>query len=154
MSTRRKSVPTSLMRCRKCRYPFRATQPRVISRHLTDVFRTIARAPASSLFIVVVLTVSIGASAAIFALIDATLLKPLPYPQPDRLVAFTYTFEGRVVPRASEAKFAVWRKLTRTVTEPTAVTFRSVELETADGLQRVRAGAVSATFFRLSAHPS
>ena len=127
--------------------------PNMIGRHLTNVFRTIARAPASSLFIVVVLTVSIGASAAIFALIDAALLKPLPYPQPDRLVVFTYTFEGRVVPRTSEAKFAVWRELTRTVTEPTAVIFRSVELETADGLQRVRAGAVSATFFRLFGTP-
>ena len=125
----------------------------MISRHLTNVFRTMARAPASSLFIVVVLTVSIGASAAIFALIDAALLKPLPYPQSDRLVAFTYTFEGRVVPRASEAKFAVWRELTRAVAEPTAVRFGSVELATADGLQLVRAGAVSATFFRLFGTP-
>jgi putative ABC transport system permease protein len=125
----------------------------MISRHLTSVLRTIARAPASSLFIVVVLTVSIGASAAIFALIDAALLKPLPYPQPDRLVAFTYTFEGRLVSRASEAKFAVWREVTRTVAEPTAVRFDSVELETADGLQLVRAGAVSATFFRLFGTP-
>ena len=82
----------------------------MIIRHLTSALRTIARAPASSLFILVVLTVGIGASAAIFALIDAALLKPLPYPQPDRLVAFTYTFEGRVVPRASEAKFVVWRR--------------------------------------------
>ncbi len=125
----------------------------MIGRRLSSALRTIARAPASSLFIVVVLTVSIGASAAIFALIDAALLKPLPFPQPDRLVAFTYTFEGRVVPRASEAKFAVWREVTRTVAEPTAVRFRSVELETADGLQRIQAGAVSAAFFRLFGTP-
>lgn len=126
----------------------------MINRHLSSALRMTARAPASSLFIVVVLTVSIGASAAIFALIDAALLKPLPYPQPDRLVAFTYRFEGRVAPRMSEAKFAVWREVTRTVAEPTAVRFRSVELETADGLQRVHAGAVSAAFFSCSAHPS
>jgi putative ABC transport system permease protein len=116
---------------------------------MVAALRTVARAPSASLFVIVVLTVSMSASVAIFALIDNSLLKPLPYPTPDRLVTFTYTFNGSVVPLASEAKFVVWQQFNRAIEEPTAVQFGSAEWTTADGLQRIRVGAVSAAFFRL-----
>jgi hypothetical protein len=45
--------------------------------------------------------------------IDVGGWEPLPYPDPDRLVAFTYTYEGRVVPLASPAKFNVWQQRPR-----------------------------------------
>src|SRR5690606_83354 len=115
--------------------------------------RTAARAPATSLFIVLVLTVSIAASVAIFALIDAALLKPLPYPDADRLVTFSYTFSGRPVPRASEAKFFVWREFGRTLENQTAVQFRTAELGGADDRQRVHVGAVTGKFFSLFGTP-
>jgi putative ABC transport system permease protein len=116
---------------------------------MRTALRTIARTPSASLFVVLVLTVSISASVAIFALIDASLLKPLPYPSPDRLVTFTYSFNGRAVPRVSEAKFVVWQQVNRAIEEPTAVQFRPAELGGTDGIQRVRVGAVNAAFFRL-----
>jgi predicted lysophospholipase L1 biosynthesis ABC-type transport system permease subunit len=116
---------------------------------MRTALRTVTRTPSASLFVVLVLTVSMSASVAIFALVDAALLKPLPYPHPDRLVTFTYSFNGRVVSRASEAKFVVWEQVNRAIEDPTAVHFRTAELGTADGLQRIRVGAVNAAFFRL-----
>ena len=47
-------------------------------RHLPSTVRTLMRAPASSLLVVLILTVTTAASVAIFALADAALLKPRP----------------------------------------------------------------------------
>lgn len=115
--------------------------------------RTATRTPATSLFIVLILTVSIAASVAIFALIDAALLKPLPFPDAERLVTFTYTFNGRVVPRASEAKFVVWREAGRALEDQAAVQMRAAELGGADDRQRIHVGAVTGTFFHLFGMP-
>jgi predicted permease len=49
-------------------------------------FRTLARNPGFSLAAILVLALGIGANSAIFTVIRAVLLAPLPYPDPDRLV--------------------------------------------------------------------
>jgi putative ABC transport system permease protein len=49
-------------------------------------FRQLAAAPAFTLVATITLALGIGANSAIFALVDAALLRPLPYPHPDRLV--------------------------------------------------------------------
>lgn len=48
--------------------------------------RSLRRAPLFSAAIVLTLTIGIGSAAAIFAVVDAVLLRPLPYGHPDRLV--------------------------------------------------------------------
>jgi predicted permease len=48
--------------------------------------RTLIKSPAFAVTIVLTLALSIGATSAIFSLIDGVLLKPLPYPEPDRMV--------------------------------------------------------------------
>ncbi len=46
--------------------------------------RSLRRTPAFSLTALVTLTLGIGATTAIFTVVNATLLRPLPYPQPAR----------------------------------------------------------------------
>lgn len=48
--------------------------------------RSLTRAPLFSGAVILTLTIGIGAAAAIFAVVNAVLLRPLPYAQPDRLV--------------------------------------------------------------------
>ena len=52
----------------------------------TLAWRSLVRRPGFVSAVVLVLAVGIGANTAIFSLVDAVLLKPLPYPNPDRLV--------------------------------------------------------------------
>ena len=57
--------------------------------------RSLLAAPVFSLVVVVTLALGVGANTAVFTTLDAVLLEPLPYPEPDRLVRVYETFEGR-----------------------------------------------------------
>src|SRR4030095_7627316 len=53
---------------------------------VTFALRQLRRSPGFALVAAITLALGIGANGAIFALVDATLLRPLPLPDPDRLV--------------------------------------------------------------------
>ena len=54
---------------------------------LRHTIRTLLRAPLFALATVVTLAIALGATTAIFSVVDGVLLEPLPFPQSDRLVA-------------------------------------------------------------------
>jgi predicted permease len=52
--------------------------------------RTLRRSPAATAAGVLVMALAIGANTAVFSVVHAVLLSPLPYPNPDRIVTLTY----------------------------------------------------------------
>jgi putative ABC transport system permease protein len=66
---------------------------------LRYALRTMAKTPGLTLVIVLSLAIGIGANTAIFSVVNALLLKPLPYPQADRLVELWLRSPGLGIPR-------------------------------------------------------
>jgi putative ABC transport system permease protein len=61
---------------------------------LRHVLRRLMRAPLFTVVTAVTLAIGIGANSAIFSVIEGVLLKPLPYPNPDKLVAVNHALPG------------------------------------------------------------
>ena len=57
-----------------------------LTQDLKYATRTLTRTPAFTLSVILVLALGIGATTATFSLVDATLLRPLPYAEADRLM--------------------------------------------------------------------
>jgi len=62
-------------------------------------FRTLFKSPALTLVIVLSLAIGIGANTAIFSVVNALLLKPLPYPNPDRVAVLWLRSPGLGIPQ-------------------------------------------------------
>src|SRR5262245_37217271 len=95
------------------------------------------------------LALGIGANTAIFSVVSAVLLKPVPFPDPDRVVLFMNTSPQGSGPNASPAKFAHWRQQTSVIQDATAFRTNVVNYTGGQFPEQLRAGEVSADYFRL-----
>jgi len=77
---------------------------------LRSAVRSLARSPGYTAAVLVVLALGIGANAAIFSLVHGTLLRPLPYPDAERIVRVRETFsQGRGRGSVSLQNLQDWR---------------------------------------------
>jgi len=96
-----------------------------------------------------VLAIGIGASSAVFSVVNAVLLRPLPYPQPDRLVSVFETRLDRGITRASLTEGNSWdlQERTNAFAAFGASRFGRVVRTGGDYPQRLSAAWVSSGFF-------
>ena len=119
-----------------------------VRRDLKFALRQLRKNPGFACTAIMVLAIGIAASVAIFAFVDAALLRALPYPNPSRLVAVTEKIA--MFPRAnlSYFDFLDWKARNHVFSSFAIYTSRGEVLKTATGVEVVKGESVSAEFFR------
>jgi len=117
--------------------------------------RLLLRNPGFALTSILTLAFAIGANTAVFSLVDAVLLKPLPYPRPEQLAVVTReVFRGSArVEQGGSHTGAVWEAVRDHVSSADAAVqsglSAQVSLVTGDRAVAVRPERVGAGFFRV-----
>lgn len=111
--------------------------------------RALRKSPGFTLSALAALALGIGATTAIFSVVNAVLLKPPPFPGSEEIVRFQVESPQGRNPAGSAAKFAFWRRQTDFFQHVTA--FRSGLLNYTGGdlPEQLRWGQASADFFQL-----
>src|SRR5271168_5350187 len=111
---------------------------------LRFAFRQFKKNPGFTLTAILMLTIGIGASVAIFAFVDAALIKPLPYTNPARLADVTESLA--LFPRGnlSYVDYLDWKRMNTVFSSLEAYTGAGYALNTPTGTEPVRAERVSA----------
>jgi putative ABC transport system permease protein len=114
-------------------------------------FRQLLSKPGFAGIATLSLALGIGANTAIFSLVDAVLLRPLPFHDPDRLVMVWEDAAKIGFPRGmpEPANYADWKAQNRVFEDMAALNWRTYNLTDDGEPERVEAHAVTANFFRL-----
>jgi predicted permease len=125
---------------------------RTVFADLRHAFRVMSRTPSFTIAVVSVLALGVGANTTIFSIVNAVLVRPLPFEEPERLVRiYTRTPDGRLF-ELSPGKFYGWQRDARSF-EGMAMYqccgFRELALTGMGTARTVRATAVSAGFFEI-----
>src|SRR5262245_23906473 len=110
--------------------------------------RQLRRSPGFALTASSTLALGLCAAIAIFAFVDAALIKPLPYQHPSRLVGVYERIQ--VFPRSnlSYADYLDWKRLNTSFTSLAAYQSTGAVLTTSDGVERIPVARVSDDLFR------
>ena len=123
-----------------------------IVRDVKFALRMFAKRPAFTATSVLTVTLGVGGVTAIFSVVNAVLLRPLPYAEPDRIVRIweNSVRDGRVIPRfaISSAEFVAFRRETRVLEDVAAVSTGSGTMYGGEYPDRIRIGLVSWNFFQ------
>ncbi len=107
--------------------------------------RSLRRAPAFAVAAIAVLALAIAANTAMFSVIHAVILKPLPLPDPDRLAVIT-TGSGRSTLQLAQA----WREHSRSIASLAVSDIATVTVISGGDAFRVRAARCSPEYFGLT----
>jgi predicted permease len=122
---------------------------RTVFADLRYAFRVMSRTPSFAVAVVSVLALGIGANTAIFSIVNAVLLRPLPFEEPERLLRiFTRTPGGRPF-ELSPGKFYDWQRDAQSFEGMAMYRFEEFALSGTGTARAIEAGAVGAGFFEI-----
>src|SRR5688572_7293181 len=106
----------------------------ILKQDVRYALRSLSRAPGFSITAIAVAALGIGATTSTFTIADHVLLRPLPFPDPDRLVMLTENHAAQGYPRIEPAppNYLDWKRM--------ATSFEGIEAFTADTASLVGTG--------------
>lgn len=121
---------------------------------LRFAFRQLLKNPGFTTGAILTLALGIGANSALFSVLYAVLLEPLPYPEPDRIVQVQSTISApgkpaEIVPPWSYPRFELLRDHNRIFAQIAACDSRTLTVTEAGSAERVEAELASASYFPL-----
>jgi predicted permease len=122
---------------------------RTLLQDVRYALRTLARSPGFTLAAAATLAVGIGANAAIFSLVRGVLLRPLPFPEPERLVSLWEANDAKGYSRmvASPPNYLDWKAESRSYESMGAFTETTLVVADRGEAERLDGAAVTFGFF-------
>ncbi|MGE0862536.1 MAG: ADOP family duplicated permease [Vicinamibacterales bacterium] len=112
--------------------------------------RSLTKSPAFTIAAVLTLAIGIGATTAIYSVVDRVLLQPLPFPDAHQLVRIRHNQPTRDTPSISYQEFLEWRSRTKLLSGMAAATLNPQGLiRTRAGTVRFTGGTVSSNYFEV-----
>jgi predicted permease len=128
-------------------------RPAMLLRDVRHACRLMRRQPAFTTVATLTLAVGIGATTAVFTIVNGVLLRPLPYRDPSRLVILYYGHQGRVSPWFSPLNLRDYVGRSDVFAETSAVVPTTVNVTGLGDPERLRGARVSANYFNLLGVP-
>jgi putative ABC transport system permease protein len=118
---------------------------------LRVAIRVLAKSPAFVLIAIATLALAIGANTAVFSLVNALLIRPLPYDSPQNLVLLWEEFTAQGLERipVSVPEFLDYEKETKSYSRIAACTYTDLNLTGGDIPERIQGASVSPALFPL-----
>lgn len=124
-----------------------------LARDIKQTFRRLAGDRGFTAAALLTISLSVGGTAAVFSIVYAILLRPLPYPEPDQLVRLSEVHPGTHAPIPGTAlsgpTYRAWSQSGASFQEIAAFRTADYTVTYADGAQRLRGTHVTPSIFRL-----
>jgi putative ABC transport system permease protein len=114
---------------------------------LRFAFRSLRKSPGFTLVAVLTIALGLGANTAIFSFLDGVLLKPLAYPEPERLVQLWEKPPGGTRNGISALNFLDWQKQAASFTAMAAQSGKTLTMSALGEPRQLRLALVSAPYF-------
>jgi putative ABC transport system permease protein len=118
-------------------------------RNISYAVRTLTRTPTFTATVVLTLALGMGANSAVFSAIDTVLLRPLPFPDGDRLVLITHKREGSGATGVAPTRVEDWQRLNSTFDAIAGYYVDEATVTLGGVTERIRRGMVSPRFFEV-----
>jgi putative ABC transport system permease protein len=122
-----------------------------LSNDIRYAFRQLRSNPGFTIITILVLALGIGANAAVFSVINAVLLRPLPFPGSGQLVQIweSNPVRGEVQQTVSPWNFVDWKKHSTSLAQLAVYEYESLAVITHGAPERMDAALVSSAFFQV-----
>src|ERR1051326_59859 len=118
-------------------------------------WRTLRRTPGFAIIAILTLALGIGANTAIFSVVNAVLIRPLPYEHPDRLVQVLESNprRGLRVTGVSPANFKDWKQQSTAFSDMAAAEWTAFNYRGNSGAVRIDGAAISVNLLQVLGQP-